>query len=816
MLSIKKQQHFVMRILSLLFLALFAINATAQQNPSLSGTIRAQENLAATVSLLKAADSATVKTTVSGKEGNFSFDNIVPGKYRVQVTATGYLKLTSAIIEIGTDAMRLPQMQLQPISKSLAAVTVTAKRPLIEQKIDRTILNVEASITNTGSNALEVLEKAPGVTVDKDGNISLKGKEGVMVMVDGRPTQLSGADLANLLRNMNASQLDQVEIMTNPPARYDAAGNAGIINLKTKKTKTAGYNGSLNLNFTQGRFPKISEGLNFSYRQNKLAFFTNLSHNYRKSRNTLELQRNILGSGNTVENYFDQSAENIPESRSYNGKVGLDYFATKKTTFGVALSGYRSSSESKNNNETSIATAAKELTSITRAVVTNNQRWENISANLNFRTVLDTTGRELTADMDYLTYEANNNLFMMNNYFNAEGAAMQKGDSLTGTLPQHIDVYGGRIDYTHPLRKGARLEAGLKSSLVKTDNNAVYDSIQYGAVVRDRNRSNHFVYEEAVHAAYANMNRPLSKKLDAQLGLRFEHTVSKGHQRTTGQTFERQYAQLFPTAYLQYKMDKKNNLVLNYGRRIRRPNYESLNPFIRFIDRYTYSQGNPDLKPQLSHNMELTHSYNNWLSTTLNYTATNDIIQMVIEQKGQEAYAKQSNIASMHQVGLSINMNKQMRPWWTSNLYVNVHNNYYKGIVNTTPIEFSAVTYMLNGTQQFKISKNFTAEISGFYRSAALQGVMRFRPVGMVAAGFSQQLLKNKGTLRLNVRDIFYTQKRNAIAKYGNVDATFQEATDSRQVSLGFSYRFSKGKNSPQRKRTGGSANDEQNRIGID
>lgn len=268
-----------MRILSLLFVALFSISATAQENGSISGTVRAQENLAATVLLLHAADSATVRTTATTKEGAFSFANLSPGKYLVVVTATGYQKMISPVIEVVAMPIRLPQWQLKPVSKSLAAVTVTTKKPLIEQKTDRTILNVEASITNNSSNALEVLEKAPGVTLDKDGNISLKGKNGVLVMVDGRPAQLSGADLANLLRNMNAAQLNQVEIMTNPPARYDAAGNAGIINIKTKKTKTAGYNGSVNMNFTQGRVLKTSEGLNFSYRQNKLAFVTSLSHN---------------------------------------------------------------------------------------------------------------------------------------------------------------------------------------------------------------------------------------------------------------------------------------------------------------------------------------------------------------------------------------------------------------------------------------------------------------------------------------------------------------------------------------------------------
>src|SRR6476659_9224936 len=185
-------------------------------------------------------------------------------------------------------------------------VIVTAKKPLVEQRIDRTIINVDASPTNVGSSALEVLEKSPGISVDKDGNISLKGKQGVLVLVDGRPTQLGGSDLANLLRSMNANQLDQVEIMTNPPAKYDAAGNAGVINIKTKKNKQFGYNGAISLSYGQGKYPKYNEGFNFNYRKGKFNLFTNLSHNYRKSYGHLDIQRNFrIKDTKEIKSFFD-------------------------------------------------------------------------------------------------------------------------------------------------------------------------------------------------------------------------------------------------------------------------------------------------------------------------------------------------------------------------------------------------------------------------------------------------------------------------------------------------------------------------------
>src|SRR5215207_8365613 len=772
-----------------------------------------------TIALLRAKDSSTVKFSMADKAGNFVFDNIPSGKYLVSISAVGHQKGFSEIFELKADqpSIELKTIELLPQAKSMSAVTVTAKKPLIEQKIDRTIVNVEASITNVGSSALEVLEKSPGVTVDKDGNISLKGKEGVMVLVDGRPTQLSGTDLANLLRSMNANQLDQIEIMTNPPARYDAAGNAGIINIKTKKNKQFGYNGTLSLGYGQGYYPKFNESLNFNYRQGKINLFTNLSHNYRKGFGELDIQRNFLEDGTKkVQSHFDQEARMSNENNSYNGKFGLDYFAGKNTTLGVVVTGFNSPGTFENRNINNIYDQTGELKEQTKALSVQKETWKNVSGNLNFRQVLDTSGTELTADLDYVQYDGNQTQTLSNSYFNAVGGKRQKTDTLYGSLPQLINIYSGKLDYIHPLKKGARFEAGLKSSYVKTDNNAVYDTTDNGILVRDLNRSNYFIYQENINAAYINLSGSLSKKLSAQLGLRVENTNAKGKQITTHESFDRHYTQLFPTTYLQYKATDKNSFGLNYGRRIRRPNYESLNPFIKYLDRYTYQQGNPNLKPQFSHNIELSHTYKGFLTTTLNYTKTTDIIQMVIEQITEDTltYVKQSNIADQRQYGISINAGFPITKWWRTNLYVNGFNNRFEGIVNGEPVTIGATTVMFNGSQQFTLSKTLTAEISGWYRTQGVEGVINAKPMGMMSVGFSQQVIKGKGTLRLNVRDIFYTQGFRGVSKYGTVDASFQEKRDSRVVNLGFTYRFSKGKmNGGQKKRSNGSANDEQSRV---
>ena len=400
-----------MKIMKLILPALILILSTttfAQQKGSVSGIVKIPDTtpgVGATVSLIRLKDSATLKLAVANKEGSFSFERIAFGKYSVAATATGYRRNMSQQFELNAaqESIQLPVISLAPLGKEMASVTVTTKRPLIEQRADRVIVNVDASITNVGASAMEVLEKSPGVSVDREGNISLKGKEGVLILIDGRPTQLAAADLANMLRGMNSSQLDQVEIMTNPPARYEAQGNAGVINIKTKKTITAGYNGTLALGYAQGRYPKTNEGLNFNYRNKKWNFFTNLSHTYRKGFETLGMQRNIRDNSNNIENFFDQQAYKTIEGNSYNGRLGVDFFATEKTTFGVSVNAVSNKFGMLNQNTNNIFSSSKEIQDITTSEVDNLNRMKNFSANLNFRSVLNKSGREVTADFDHVT-----------------------------------------------------------------------------------------------------------------------------------------------------------------------------------------------------------------------------------------------------------------------------------------------------------------------------------------------------------------------------------------------------------------------------
>ena len=772
---------------------------------------------AATITLLRSKDSSVAKITAADKSGNYVFEDVTEGKYMVSISAIGHTKGFSETFSLSAEKLNinLKTIELVPASKTIGEVIVTAKRPLIEQKIDRTVVNVEAAVTNVGTSALEVLEKSPGISVDKDGNISLKGKQGVKVYIDGRPSFLGGTDLANYLRNLSSNQLDQIEIMTNPPAKYDASGNSGIINIKTKKTNQVGYTGSFSSTWSQGRYPKVSESFNFNYRKNKVNFFTTLGYSNRQNFQNLDIQRKFIeNSTKIVKSKFDQESRIREGGKSYNAKIGLDYFVSKKTTIGAVFTGFTNPGEFNNTSDVLIYNPNDVLLSRTLARTSNDRKWENLGANFNFRHVIDTTGSEITADVDLLTYKSRNTQDLVNAYFGTNGMPTTKADTLLGNLPQDINIYSAKVDYLKPLKKGAKFEAGIKTSFVKTDNNAIYDSVNYGVRVRDIGRSNHFIYEENVNAAYVNYSKPISKKVFGQLGLRVENTNAKGNQVTTGVKFDRAYTQIFPTAFLQYKANAKNSYVLNYGRRINRPDYEDLNPFITFLDRYTFEQGNPNLQPQFSHNIELSHTYKGFLTTTLNYTRTTDIINEVLEQNTDrnETFVKKANIARQRQYGIAISAGGQIKKWWSGNIYANLYNNFFDGIINGDQVEISATTAQFNASNQFKISKTISAELSGFYRTAGVEGVFKIKNLGMMNMGISKQVMKGKGSVRLNVRDVLYSQKAKGDIKYSNIDAHFQQQKDSRQVALGFSYRFSKGKVGGPKRKTGG-AGDEQSRV---
>lgn len=805
------------------------INSFGQNSPRLSGLVKDEIQRpikGISVTLLRQADSIMVKVELTDQNGMFEFQSIKPGSYLVQMSGSGFQKYTSKPFDFsGKEGLSLGDFLLIPEVKGLKEIVVTGKKPIFEQKPDKMVVNVEAAASNAGANALEILEKSPGITVDKDGNVSLKGKAGVQIFIDGKPSYLSGADLANYLRNLQGTQLDQIEIMTNPPAKFDAAGNSGIINIRTKKTRQFGYNISATTGYTQGIYARNNQNLTFNYRKNKVNLFGTLSRGERQNKNILNIERSFLEPGTkNVMFLFDQSSHMMNRNTSNNAKLGADLFLSKKTTIGAVVNGFYNPGHFTNTSDISRSLPNNELFGKTDALSKSNSLWQNVSANTNFRHVFDSTGRELTADLDYIYYNAANTQNLSNYYFNAAGQPNRKADTLLGNLPMLIHIYSAKADYIHPLKKGARLEAGAKIAYVQSDANAVYDTINNGVLMRDFGRSNHFIYKEQINAAYVTYSRPFTKKLSAQLGLRLENTSAQGNSKGKvfrnsswvdfDTTFTLNYTQLFPTAYLQYNASEQHSWVLNYGRRIRRPDYESLNPFVEFLDIYTFEQGNPNLRPQFSHNVELSHTYKSFLTTTLNYTNTNNIIQQVLEQntERQETFVKQANIANQRQWGVAVSAYKQIKSWG-GNVYVNVFHNQFEGEINGAPVSLAATTAVFSGSLSYKFKKGISTDLNGFYRTAGFEGVFNIRPLGAVSWGMSVPVLKTKGTIRLSVRDIFWTQRPAGKIQYADVNAAFRNINDSRTAGISFTYRFSKGKANGNGKRKTSGAGEEQNRV---
>jgi hypothetical protein len=731
------------------------------------------------------------------------------------------MKQTSLPFDLDSgSSFSVPVFTVHKSATAMAGVTVQATRPMIENKIDKMVVNVDASPTNAGATAMEVLEKSPGITVDRDGNISLKGKQGIIVLMDGKQTYLSGQDLANLLRNMPASQLDQIEIMTQPSAKFDAAGNSGIINLKTKKNTQMGFNGSVSLSYVQGRYPKSPNSFNFNYKKGKINIYTNLSYSYWSNFNDQNILRRFSKNG-SIETVFDQKADQYSTSQNYNGRIGLDYSIDKKTTIGFLVNSINNPNRWSNNGRADIFNRNGALDSFNTAQTLNLGTWQNIGGAINFRRVLDTSGTEITADVDMIRYNTNSRQTSDNlNYF-PDGNIIRNPFLLRGNLPAEITIYSGKVDFTRPLSKEAKLEAGIKSSFVSTDNDARYTWYAHddGKWLTDNTRSNHFLYKENINAAYINYNRQMNK-WGVQTGLRMENTISEGNQfgnPTQKDTlFRKNYTQLFPTAYLSYAADKLNQFALSYGRRVERPNYQDMNPFQYFLDQYTYRQGNPNLTPQFTHNLELSHNYRKVLNTTLNYTQTSDILNDVLKQNDQTkvTYQTRENVAQRRNVGIAVSYNAPVTKWWTSSVYLNVNNTHYEGIVNNLPLDVSLTSFMGNFSQQFRFAKTWTAEVNGFYRTRTQEtGLFLIEPMGVVSFGFAKQIMKNKATLKLNINDPFYIQKAKVIIDYGNIDAVVTNRWDNRRVGLTFTYRFSKGQNIQQRKKSS-SAQEEQNRVG--
>jgi iron complex outermembrane recepter protein len=804
------------RILSIITIFISS-NLFAQQSV-ITGTVNAEGEVSgAIITLLKSIDSSVVKTTLCEANGNYTLSNLKAGSYLLSISHVGYIRFyTKAFAIVANQQLQLEPISLLAASKDLTEITVSGKKQFIERKIDRLVLNPDAIIGNAGGNALEVLEKAPGIQVDADGNISFKGKQGVMVFVDDKPTYMAAQDLANYLRSLPAGSIENVELMSNPPAKYDAAGNSGIINIRLKKNTLKGFNGSLSVGYGQGRYHRTNNSFNINYRLNKINYYVNLSWNQNHSYQDLTINRKYFTPTGLYKSAFTQNSYIKREIEGLNLKLGADYYISNKSTAGLVISGFKNRTFSPVQNRSAIINENNQVDSTVLATNPGDRKWKNGSINLNYTYKINKKGSEISANADYLNYQADITQKLESFNFNPANTFSSKS-TLESFLPANLDIQSFKSDYLSPLKGNAKLEAGVKFSRVKTDNTASVFDIFNNISIPNYEFSNKFLYDENINAAYLNYAKE-GKKLSIQTGLRIENTSISGQQLGNpvikDSSFVRNYSNLFPTVYLQYKFDslQKNQMTFSMGRRINRPNYQDLNPFSYPLDRFTYYGGNPFLQPTLAYYAELSHTFDNKITTSIDYSITDNVIMETNEQRGNIYYSRPGNFAKEVSYGLNVNANLQPAKWLTLILYTELRNVAYRSVIYGQTLDEKKFYWYVGPTSQFMITKNLSAELAYTYQSSVLVAQFLTIPVWQMRAGLSQKIMKGKGSLRLNVNDIFFTNKPGGdIRNIANATANWRSILDSRVTNIAFSYRFTKGKTLAAR--NSGASDEEKSRV---
>lgn len=805
----------------LCFLVLFTSILQAQTSGKISGELRNSNGEpleTVLITLLSSSDNSLIKTTFSETNGSFEFLNLADNNYIILIDSQDYKAYQSQPIAIQQNTVSLPVIQLQSVAiNKLDEVVVQKKKAFVEQKMDRTVINVDAMISNAGSDAMEVLEKSPGIIVDQDGTITMKGKSGIQVFIDDKPTNLSGSDLETYLKSLPASTLNQIELITNPPAKYEAAGRAGIINIITKKSKTKGFNGSFTSRVSQGKRFHVRNGINLNYTNNKIRVFGNINHADQKFVNDLYIFRRYKNEDESTRTLFDQNTDINTETNTANARLGMDYYASDNTTFGISLSGLIKNSKDRKDGQSILRNGQLVLDSTILANNREIEKFKNGGINLNFRHQFDTIGKKVTVDLDYLNY-SNTTYQNFKNYVYQPDNSLSSEDELTGDLPSKIDIYSFKTDYNNPFKNDSQFDTGYKISYSKTDNVANYADVVNDVSIPNYDSSNHFKYDEIINAAYVNYSMNF-KRFGLQAGLRLESTISKGNQLGNilkpASTFKRDYTNLFPTFYMSYKLDSiaNNQLVFSYGKRIDRPYYQDLNPFLSPLDKFTYYSGNPYLNPAFSHNLELTYSYKSLFSSTLSFSKSKDNINETIEINDGIYYSRPGNIGKSQILSLNVNTDIPVTGWYSFNLYSEITNTDFTSKLYTEDLNVNGTFWFISGLNRFQFGKDWAGEIGGRYMSEMESAQFTAGARGAVNLAIQKKILKGQGSLKLIANDIFYSNINSGIINNLRLtDANYRNLGDTRFVALAFTYSFGKMFESKNQHETTG-AQSEQNRV---
>lgn len=673
------------------------------------------------------------------------------------------------------------------------------------------VLNIESSATASGENAYEVLKKAPNVNVDKDENININGKKGVTILINDRPTHLSGNDLANYLKSVQGSEIEKVEIINTPPARYEAAGNTGVINIKIKKNNRPGLNGSINAGISYNDKVQSWGGVNLNLRSGKTNVYASFTPGSYAGKNTNNIVRDFIKSANNE--VFDQNSGHTWRYNANSFKAGLDYEINKNNVVGFMVNGYVNSMSSNLKGKTLFYAMKTKADSSIGTHNTIDNSYNNMSYNLNYRATLDTSGRTLNVDIDYGQFNNDGDTYNNTDYYNMAGEISRPSQLLRNSTPATITIKSAKVDYEHPFNKIFKMELGAKGSLVKTDNNLHYDVFSSNVWQNDPTRSNHFVYDENILAGYVSFALELNK-LSIKGGLRGENTWSKGDSKTDNKVVKRTYFDLFPTFFAQQKLNDNNTIGLSYNYRIDRPDYKNLNPFRYYLDEYTYQVGNPFLNPQYTHNISVNYAWKYIFFSEFTYTHTQDVMVEYIEQDEATkiGYQTTKNFSSLNSWSWTNSVNLSPTKWYRTNISGVLNNNSYENKDASGNINLNKLSYMVNMMNTFMLPKKYVVELSGWYQSAMTWGVFEMEPMWRVSVGIQKKFFNDKAQVKLSVDDIFDKGgKMNAKSEYLNIKMQARNTWSSQRIGLSFSYRFGKDLKPSRQRNTG--IDDVQKRI---
>ena len=774
----------------------------------------------ATVELLRSKDSGRVKAAVTDKAGVALFEGLRSGSYLLRASEVNHAPQYSAPFSLSDTetAVTVPALKLAAkASTQMAGVTVTAKKPFIQKLNDRLVVNVESSIVGAGSSALDVLEQSPGITVDQNDAISLRGRAGVIIMVDGKPSPMSAADLANYLRGLPASAIESIHIITNPSAKYDASGNSGIIDIRMKKDQRLGSNGTLTAGYGQGWYPKANAGGTFNYRNKKSNVFGNYNYSYRKMMNRLYINRNFYENG-VFTGSDDKVNKGVFPFNFHNARVGADFFPSKNTIVGFVVNSNFNGITRTSNNITTQNNVEGKPESFFKTRANNNDDFNNIVANVNLKQKFDTTGKELSADIDYGVFNSSSLTRTTTDFFDLLGNPKQPGEILDGDQDGALKLRTAKVDYVNPLKKGAKFEVGFKTSYVSSDNDAKFFNVENGASSVDSMKTNRFFYKEYNNAGYVNYSKEF-KKFNFQLGLRGEHTNVNTRQVKGNIPYSDDYFELFPSAFFNYKLKEDKTVGVSVSRRIDRPGYQQLNPFLFQIDATVYATGAPNLRPQMTMSYEGSYTVKN-MSFTLGYSHTKDPQNIVISRildviptfeikPGADSNITVQipvNLESSDYIGLTATTPIRIAKWWNMVNNLNVFYNHFNGNLGGAVLDHGKPAMNIRTNNAFTFKKGWSAELNANWNSRGQYGYMVSEPTWGVAVGAQKTVLKGKGTVRLNMSDIFWTNLPKATITYeGRYVENWHAERETRVANLSFTYRFGNSKVQAARKRSTGS-----------